>query len=49
MIKIPNLGGPADEKIDIVSTSSTTADASPIELSVSDYTRIRFIPILGNL
>lgn len=46
MIKIPTLSDPAGDTIEIMSTSSVTADTSPIQLSISDYTRIRFIPKL---
>lgn len=46
MIDIPDLRSPAGNTIDIVATSSVTADTSPIQLSVSDFVRIRFIPKL---
>lgn len=46
MTNISNLNDPAGDTIDIISTSSVTADASPIKLSASDLTRIRFIPKL---
>ena len=46
MIEIPNLSDPEGDAIEIMSTSSVTADTSPIQLSISDYTRIRFIPKL---
>ena len=46
MIEIPALSNPAGDTIDVISTSSVTADTSPIQLSVSDHTRIRFIPKL---
>lgn len=46
LIRIPNLHSPAGDTIDIMSTSSVTADTTPIQLSVSDYTRIRFLPKL---
>lgn len=46
MIKIPNLRTPAGDTIEIMSTSSASADTSPIQLSISDHTRIRFIPKL---
>jgi len=46
LTKIPKVGDSAGETIDVVSTSSVTADTSPIQLSISDFTRIRFIPTL---
>ena len=46
MITIPEINDSTGETIYVMSTSSITADASPIQLSTSDFIRIRFIPTL---
>ena len=40
----PEVEEMTENTIDIMSTSSTTADASPISLKKSDITRLRFVP-----
>ena len=35
-----------DKTVDVISTSSVTADASPIVLNKTDMLRLRFIPTL---
>lgn len=46
LYKFPEVEEMTDNTIDIMSTSSTTADASPIILKKSDNTRLRFVPKL---
>ena len=48
LFKFPQIEEMTDDTIDVMSSSSNTADVSPIPLKVSDKTRLRFVPIMVN-
>lgn len=48
LFKFPQIEEMTDDTIDVMSSSSNTADVSPIPLKTSDKTRLRFVPIMVN-
>ncbi len=48
LFKFPQIEEMTDDTINVMSSSSNTADVSPIPLKSSTQTRLRFVPILVN-
>lgn len=48
LFKFPQIEEMTNDTIDVMSSSSNTANISPIPLKVSDKTRLRFVPIMVN-